>query len=234
MNIFSDQIPIWISIAFLVAILFPVFMIANLVRQTDQKRYAPYIIGFYILYLIGVSLACFNGAFDVVSLPPRIILITTLPLLLFYLIFIFNTRTYKKVLSQLRLSSLVGVHIFRLIGSFFLILMSLQLLPKPFAFIAGLGDIVTAITSLFVAKAIIQKRSYAKRLTWIWNTFGFLDILVTSATAVLLTKWNIETGSMGVDVLTVFPFCFIPAFAPATIIFLHISIYRKLLRDEIS
>jgi hypothetical protein len=33
---------------------------------------------------------------------------------------------------------------------------------------------------------------------------------------------------MGVDTLAKFPFSLIPAFAPPTIIFLHVLIYRKL------
>jgi hypothetical protein len=44
----------------------------------------------------------------------------------------------------------------------------------------------------------------------------------------VLTKISIDTGAMGVDTLAKFPFCFIPAFAPPTIIFLHVSIYKKL------
>jgi hypothetical protein len=38
-----------------------------------------------------------------------------------------------------------------------------------------------------------------------------------------------QTAAQGVEALASFPFSFIPAFAPATIIFLHLSVYRKLL-----
>lgn len=224
---FPNNIPLLISIVFIVAILFPVFMLANLVKNTNQAHKKNRIIIFYITYLILVTVLCFLGVFKTVMLPPKIILVTTLPLLLFYLLFISQTKFYTSLLKQVKLSSLVRVHIFRLIGSFFLILFFFDQLPKTFAFIAGFGDVITAISSLYVAKAIEQKKSFAKKLTFAWNTFGLIDILLTSATAVLLTKQNMETGSMGVDILTVFPFCYIPAFAPATIIFLHITIYRK-------
>ncbi|MGL5892286.1 MAG: hypothetical protein ACRC3B_20505, partial [Bacteroidia bacterium] len=59
--------------------------------------------------------------------------------------------------------------------------------------------------------------------------FGLLDILATSTMAIVFTKLSIETGSGGVDALGKFPFCLIPAFAPPVIIFLHLSLYRKLL-----
>ena len=126
----------------------------------------------------------------------------------------------------------MGVHIFRFIGSFFLILALFDQLPMVIGLIAGIGDVIAALTSIFVVRAIKNGKSYAKRLTLIWNTFGMLDILATSATAIILTKISIDTGSQGVDFLAQFPFCFIPSFAPATIIFLHLLIYRKLLSKK--
>lgn len=143
-----------------------------------------------------------------------------------------RTRLYRKVLSRIALADLVRIHIFRLIGSFFLILAFYETLPPAFALIAGFGDVLTALTSLFVAAAIHQKKSYAVPLTFAWNTFGLLDILATATMAFFLTKISIETGARGVDTLAAFPFCYIPAFAPATIIFLHLSVYRKLIQAK--
>lgn len=225
---FSNQVPFIISTSFLIAILFPVFMIANLANQKGQPSKRNSILVFYGAYLSLVTVFYVLGFFEAVTLPPKIILITTVPLLLFYLIYISNTRYYKSLLEHIPLHKLVKLHIFRLIGSFFLILYCLDQLPKNFALIAGFGDIISALSALIVARVIEQHKPYAKKLTLVWNTFGLLDILTTSALAVILTKQNIETGSMGVDILTQFPFCFIPAFAPATILFLHITIYRKI------
>lgn len=228
----TDQVPLGLSILFLIAFLTPLFLIVQLVRRYSSKTNATLVLLFYLFYLAGVLLLQINGYFNAVSLPPRIIVLTTLPLLAFYLLVIHQTKFYKKLVQNTPLAAWVQLHLFRLIGGFFLVLWVLDTLPKTFALIAGTGDIITALSSLFVASAIRQNKSYAKRLTWLWNTFGLLDILATSFTAVLLTKWNIETGTMGVDILTTFPYCFIPAFAPATIIFLHITIYKKLLKKE--
>ena len=155
-----------------------------------------------------------------------------MPLLGFLLIIIFNLPIYKSTLKILQLADLVRIHIFRLIGTTFLLLGFYQALPSSIALLAGFGDIITAVSSIFVARAIQNNKAYAIKLTWFWNTFGLLDILATSATAFILTKLAIETGSQGVDALAVFPFCFIPAFAPATIIFLHLSVYRKLFTKD--
>jgi len=229
--LFPDFVPTWVALLFLVAIFFPIFMIAKLAKKgSKSNKVCLAVIGFYFVYLTYVSLASFNGWFDEVSLPPKILKLTMIPLLGFLFVVVFNLPIYKKIVDQLLLSDLVGVHIFRLIGSTFLILGFYQALPSSIALIAGLGDVITAVSSVFVAQALQQNKSYARKLTWFWNTFGLLDIIATSATALILTKLSIETGTQGVDALAVFPFCFIPAFAPATILFLHASVYRKLLR----
>lgn len=234
MTLFSDFVPVYISVLFLMVIFIPTFMIAALAKKgvedtsLSQKVYFT-IIGFYLLYLLYVTIASFNGVFDPVSLPPTILKFTMMPLLAFLLLVVFNLPIYKKILKKLTLPDLVRIHIFRLIGSFFLILGFYQALPSSIALIAGCGDVITAVSSIFVANALLKKKSYAIKLTWVWNTFGLLDIIATSATALILTKISIDTGAQGVDALAAFPFCFIPAFAPATIIFLHLSIYRKLL-----
>ncbi|WP_152538672.1 hypothetical protein [Aquimarina macrocephali] len=224
---FSTQVPITFSIIFLLAFSFPVIMVAHLAKKGRIKNGFWIVLGFYILYLFTVALASFNRFFDDVMLPPKIVLTTTLPLAIFVTI-VYNTKACKKTNTILKLEDLVKIHIFRLIGSTFIILSMFDLLPIVFALFAGIGDLLTAISSIFVAKAIRNQKNYAKQLTCIWNTFGLVDILITSAMAIIFTKISIDKGIQGVEFLAEFPFCFIPAFAPPTIIFLHLLVYRKL------
>jgi hypothetical protein len=228
-------IPIWVSILFLIVIPIPIIMIARLARKgtssmTKNKVFYG-ILGFFALYFSYVGYGSLNGLFEKVSLPPIILQYTTLPLALLLFGVVFNLTIYHKILQNTKLEDLVSVHIFRLIGVFFIILVHYETLPKYFALIAGFGDMLTAISSIFVAKAIRQNKKYAQNLTYIWNTFGLIDILFTAISAFVLTKISIDTGALGVDALAVFPFCYIPAFAPPTIIFLHISIYKKLKKN---
>jgi hypothetical protein len=224
--------PQWIATAFTIVFPIAVVLIALLAKKSapigNKTRVFYAVLGFYALYLGYVSVCAFNGFFDRVFLPPMVLLYSTFPLALFLFGGIMNLKIYKTILDNAQLPDLVRVHIFRLLGVFFVLLAFHDALPKPFALIAGLGDMITAITSIFVAKAIENKAVYAKKLTYIWNTFGFLDILFTAVMANVLTKISIDTGAMGVDTLAKFPFCFIPAFAPPTIIFLHVAIYKKL------
>lgn len=237
MNILTTMVPEWISILFLITVPIPIFMIANVAKQgtlpagletTKAKLVFRSIVFFYAIYLTYVSIMSWNGVFSTNTLPPKIILFTTLPLFLFFLLVVSRLEIYKTILRNVSFESLVRVHIFRLIGIFFLILHAHGAIPREFAYIAGIGDIATAVSSIFVAKAITTKKPYAKVLTILWNTFGILDIVAVLVTAIITTKLSIETGSQNILALTYFPFCLIPSFAAATIIFLHVSLFRKL------
>ncbi|MFY7909080.1 MAG: hypothetical protein ACOVO2_05990 [Emticicia sp.] len=224
--------PEWLSIVFIFAITIAVILIASAVRRNSpsQKQNLTFasVLLFLLIYFTYVFIAGKLGLFQAVSLPPKILLFTTLPYAIFLFGFIDKISITKQIFEKISISSLVGLHIFRLIGCTFIILALHDALPKSFAFIAGFGDVVTAITSIFVVNAINKQKSYAKNLTFVWNTFGLLDIIITAIMANVFTKISIDTGTMGVDTLAKFPFSLIPAFAPPTIIFLHVMIYRKL------
>ncbi len=209
----------------------PIFLIANLARKATGhamgNRIFYTVIGFYFCYFTYITIACFQGLFNVVSVPPRILALSTIPLLIFLLLIIFNTRFYKKLLEVILIEDLIRLHRFRWIGVFFLILAYYKALPLGFALIAGLGDILTATLSIWVARLVVQKKQSVNSIVLIWNTFGMIDILVTAFLASYLTKLAMANGSQGVETLGQFPFCYIPAFAPPTILFLHLSIYRK-------
>jgi hypothetical protein len=225
-------VPEWVSIAFLVTIPIPFILLLLLVNKEGKKInnafVLPVVSVFFILYLTYITIAGYKGWFDVVSFPPKVLLLTTFPYAFLLFGVLINTKAYQKILESVAVEDLIKLHIFRLIGVFFVLLAFYDALPKPFAFIAGFGDMITAISSIFVVKAIQNKKHYAKKMAFYWNIFGTIDILFTAIAANVLTKISNDTGVMGVDTLAFFPFCIIPAFAPPTILFLHWAIHKKL------
>ena len=226
------NLPEWIATSFMIVFPFSIVLIALLVKKSapvgKENRLFYTVLSFYVLYLAYMTVCSFNGLFDKVFLPPMVLLYGTFPLALFLFTVVINLKIYKTVLENTLLQDLVRVHIFRLVGVFFILLAVHDALPKWFAVIAGAGDMITAILSVFVANALENKRKDAQKWALAWNIFGTIDILFTAITANILTKISIETGAQGVDALAQFPFCFIPAFAPPTIIFLHVAVYKKL------
>lgn len=225
-------VPSWISIFFILVIPFPFILLVLFVKkQINKTQYPlalPLVSVFFILYLAYIYFASYYGFFNQVLFPPKVLLLTTFPFAFLLFGVVFNTKFYKTLLQNSAIETVVQLHIFRLIGVFFILLALHNALPKPFAFIAGLGDMITAITSIFIVNAIKNEKSYALKLTYYWNIFGTVDILFTAIAANVLTKISIDSGAMGVDTLALFPFCIIPAFAPPIILFLHFSIFKKL------
>lgn len=228
MDFLSPDLPEYISILFLVIIPLPMVLMANLVSKYKGKNMGHRIILFYLVYLILVSIGSFQGIFDKNRLPPTIVLMTTIPLATFYFVIIYKRKWLQDFLAKVQLAELVELHIFRIIGSFFLILTFYKVLPSTIGLIAGIGDLIAAFGSLWVASALRKSKSASRKLCYAWNTFGFLDIVIAMSLALILTYRAMNFDALGVEVLATFPFCIIPAFAPSTIIFLHFLIYRKL------
>ncbi len=226
------NLPEWLTIAFLMVIPIPFILVPLLAKQGAPlaKKNAVFLTVLLGLmaYFAYITIACKMGLFAAVSFPPKVLMYTTFPFAFLLFGVVGNLPIFKEILSNIALPNLVRIHIFRLIGVFFILLALHDTLPKWFAFIAGLGDILAAISSIYVAKMLENKANNAKKWAFIWNTFGTIDILFTAITANVLTKISMTTGAQGVDVLAQFPFCIIPAFAPPTILFLHYAVYKKL------
>jgi hypothetical protein len=225
-------LPQWMSTAFLIAIPIPLFLIAFLAKKgapnaVSQKTFWTVLLSL-LAYFAYITFASQKGLFSAVSFPPKVLLLTTFPYAVFLFGILIHLTVFKKHLANISVEDLVRVHIFRLIGVFFILIALQDALPKWFAFIAGAGDMITAILSIFVAKALENKAQNARKWAFAWNIFGAIDILFTAITANILTKISIETGAQGVDALAQFPFCIIPAFAPPTILLLHYCIFKKL------
>jgi hypothetical protein len=237
MNFNITTVPIWLAILFIIAFVVPIFAIAKVVEQsalhanyTASKASSIYknVIGVLLGFYLYVSVTSILGIFSIDSFPPKAFLFTAVPLLLFYFGYFFRSNLYKQLLLGSKLSALVRIHIFRFVGIFFIVVWNFNALPKYFALVAGLGDIFAAITAIYVAKLIDQKNKHYKKITLVWNIIGFWDIVNVLITALVLVKQGIDSGNQTMTEMVKFPFALIPAFAPATIIFLHIIIFKKL------
>jgi len=236
MELSITQVPIWVSALFIISFsTIPVYLIANAVKLThknsnDNKKSvtSKKIFLFYWSYFLIIALVSFTSFFEKNVLPPRIIVFAAIPLFLFYLFYVQKTKWFKFVFKHIKLEQLIYIHLFRFVGVFFFINYYYDAVPKAFAYIGGTGDILTAILAIQVTMALRKGLSFAKQLVWIWNIIGLVDILSVLTTATILTKLAIENNEAGVQQFGTFPFSWIPAFAPATIIFLHLLVFRKL------
>jgi hypothetical protein len=228
----------WSSAAFL--LLFSLFPLAiwRLVgvafRETGQapdrvRTWQVRVLAAYSLFFVIVSLVAMTGFFNANTLPPRIILFIAVPLAVLYLLLALGSSVFKQALRAVPASEIIRVHVLRFIGIVFLLLAAQGALPTGFAQLAGWGDIVAAALAWPVAWALDRRLKYSVPLALAWNTFGLVDILNVLRMALSQAQQAVEQGESQILVLSTFPYALIPSFAPATIIFMHVIIYRKLL-----
>jgi len=237
MTSYISGMPLWAIILFILSFFCSLIFISGRAKEAainagitaHKSRNLQYgILAFYMIYLSYVSLLSLKGVLDTKSIPPTVMIFAALPLMITLFGFIGNTVLFKKLLQSITLESLITLHVFRIVGVFFIFLYAYHLLPTEFAFSAGLGDIFTACLALPVAKMVSKGKSWSIPIAYAWNILGILDIVTLLIIATIDGKRSIETGGLGVKEMTLFPFVWFPAFAPATILFLHTVIFRKL------
>ncbi len=236
MELSTTQVPVWVSTLFIICFsTIPVYLIASSIKlayKNENNKINPTInkriVLFYWSYFIMIALVSLTGFFEKNVIPPRIIIFTAIPLFLFYLFYVQKTKWFKFVFEHIKLEQLILIHLFRFVGVFFFLAYYYDSIPKEFAYIGGSGDILTAILAIPVVVALRKGGSFAKQLVWVWNIIGLFDIISVLITATILTRIAVENSEAGVQQFGTFPFSWIPAFAPATIIFLHLLIFRKL------
>lgn len=238
-NYFSN-LPAWVSLLFIPTFPITIYAISQIIKrggidaglsQKQVKNIQYGIWGFFTIYLIYTFILSITGFLSENTLPPRVLLFTTIPLLIFLFGFIFNKPLYWRILDKIPLESLIRIHLFRFVGLFFIIGAYYKTLPAHFAIIAGFGDITTAIGAVFVSRWVIEQKFWRRKAIIIWNILGLADIISVIISAIHTTKTSIENHTEGIVEMARFPFIWIPAFAPAVIIFLHISVFKKLKRD---
>jgi len=235
-NYVSDM-PLWAIILFIASFLYSIAFIANPAKEAAINAGLPAnrarnvqlgIWTFYIIYLAYAAVLSLQYRFHLSSMPLQIPLFTAVPLTLFLFIVIGNTGLFKRLLKSVTLDALIRLHIFRLLGVFFILLYCYHLLPTDFALSAGLGDIITAIFSIFVSKWVTERKAWRTKAVYAWNIFGMLDIISLLILAFINSQPAGVNSGPTIQEMTMFPFVWFPAFAPATILFLHVAVFRKL------
>ena len=170
-----------------------------------------------VWFVAAVSLGA-SGLLTALGPPfPQLLLLTfTAALLAAYS----SVKGFRSWISARPLSWLIGVHLTRFVGIYFLWLYERGQLPFAFAVPGGWGDIAVATTALLLlvfrpASAIVYR---------LWNIAGLADILIVVFTATRLALQ--DAASMAA--LLRLPLSLLPTFLVPLIIFTHIVIFFRL------
>lgn len=139
----------------------------------------------------------------------------------------FKLPALRAYLQIVPVRALVAYHIVRFVGFYFLWLHSRNELPYAFAVPGGIGDIATATFALMLLP-VSPETTRGRRLYFLWNTFGLVDIAMVVFTAARLAMTSPD--SMGA--LLRMPLSLLPTFIVPLIFVTHVLIYVRLWRKN--
>lgn len=198
-------------------------------QQDQQHLFTGMLLLAWMTAIIGLSL---NDAF--VSGPgeaPLAILVSFAATLSIFSVAYTSLPAFRDYVLKLDMRLLIMLHSWRMLGIGFVMLHLFDQLPGLFAYLAGLGDALTAIVAVFLAYALINnKQGVSKSWVWRWNTFGVVDFIVAVSIGILTRTDAMLAPASGInsDLMTTFPFAIIPGFLVQVFALTHIIIYLQL------
>jgi len=199
---------------------------------TTTKNHPISLYIFLGIWLAIILLLSLNEVFiPEIGQPPGNILIAGItPISLFLLLFIL-IKPFRQFILSLDMRLLILLHSWRMLGMGFVMLYVIDQLPPLFAFLAGFGDSLAAISAVIIGYALFTSTKGVSRLAIkSWNTFGLLDFIVAISVGIL-TQTNAtlyDSSGVSSDLMTVFPFVIIPCFIVPLLAMTHIIIFLQL------
>jgi hypothetical protein len=188
----------------------------------------------FTLWLAFVWNLALNGVFQPT---PGVARLPWLPIAIFApviigLILLLRSKSIAAVLDAAPASWLVGLQAYRIIGGIFIVNWVHGTVAGPFAWPAGIGDMLTGIMALPVAWLLASGAERGRTAALSWNIFGLLDFAVAVTMGTLSTPGPFQIFGLDLpaSLAGTYPTVLIPAFAVPSSILLHALSIRQLRR----
>lgn len=125
---------------------------------------------------------------------------------------------------------LTWLHVWRLEGVVFLILMAAGQMPALWALPAGIGDIIVGVTAPFVATRLATPGG--RKLAVVFNLFGMADLVVAVALGVMTSPGPTQVlhTHPTSELVTQFPLALVPTFLVPLAFTIHVISLWQLLQ----
>lgn len=188
----------------------------------------------FILWLAVIWGAALNGVFQPV---PDVVRLPTLPIAIFLplvigLPLLLRSRTIAVILDAMPAAWLIALQIYRVFGGIFLVNWMYGVASGFFAWPAAVGDMLTGVLTLPVARAVASGDAQGRRTALLWNILGLTDFAIAITMGVLSTPGPLQQFGFEIPLSEIgtYPTVMIPAFAVPSSILLHALSIRQLRR----
>lgn len=184
---------------------------------------------FLVLLLIWGLAAAAAGALHVlVHLPPRTVPLLVAGMSIGLTFAVARVGWIGEAVRSFGVRGILGFHVMRFAGAYFLLLEAQGRLPAEFARRAGWGDIAAAGGALVL---VLGPATWRRGWTLAaWNIFGLIDLLVAVGTAGWL---NVTRPGSMIEIASL-PLTLVPLFFVPLLMSSHFTFLRHLLRGKSS
>lgn len=144
-----------------------------------------------------------------------------------------SSASVQEILRAVPQQKIVGIQLYRGLGSIFLILLGMGFLPKVFALPAGFGDVFVGFTAMLVAGVYASGMAGRGFLVAVWNVLGILDLTIAVTAGFLSAPGPFQRLAFAHPnyLVGTYPLVMIPVFAVPLSIVLHAASLTKLKWD---
>jgi hypothetical protein len=130
---------------------------------------------------------------------------------------------------------IIGLNAMRILGVFFILRAIAGQLAGPFPYSAGIGDMITGLYALPVARLVARGQLSDFRVA-AWNWFGMLDLVVAVALGVTsrpgsplnIIHWGVGSAAVTTLPLSLIPLVLVPTYLIGhAIVFAHIRAHAS-------
>jgi len=174
-----------------------------------------------------LALVVLLGATDAFTTPPgepplSILFGVLCPLFLYFAAYRWSARFHAYVLGA-DLTFLTGVQAWRFVGFGFLALYSHGILPGIFAWPAGIGDVLIALSAPWIALRLARLPAYAASGRYrAWNLLGILDLMIAVGVGAL-SSYLAVGSEITARPMAQMPLVLVPGFFVPLFVMLHVT-----------
>ena len=188
-------------------------------------------------FLLVVSFGAVGAFIGPPGKPPLPIAIGVAAPLLFFLVWMRLSQSFRKFVLSLDLRLIAGMQAWRFAGLGFVFLYAHNVLPAVFALPAGLGDMAIGVAAPWMMLALVRQPGFATSKAFIrWNLLGILDLVVAVSIGALNAMFTTGApGEISTGPMATLPLLLIPAFLVPLFVMLHIAALlqsRQLIRNR--
>ena len=146
---------------------------------------------------------------------------------------LWRSSTFQDFMEDTPSWVLTVTQTYRLTGAGFLLLYLEGSLPAEIGVVNGTLDIIVGVTAIPVAWTLARGFSWSRNLAIAWSLVGIFD-LACAFTVVTLSLFGLIELVPAPSRMGLFPLSIVSIYQVSTAIFIHIYLFRRLLRSELS